>query len=107
MRNACCEMRPEYNKARRKARVTSIIKAYGDTTGVTFVNAAEYQDGHRFAAATTKGSSLKHAASIVTQNAEAAEDIALKRAMFEIFSFASVFPAGRTSLGMITSISAA
>ncbi|KAG0423072.1 hypothetical protein HPB47_001125 [Ixodes persulcatus] len=50
---------------------------YGDTTGVTFVDAAEYQDGHRFAAATTVGGSLKRAASIVTQNAETAEEVAI------------------------------
>ncbi|KAG0442879.1 hypothetical protein HPB47_015526 [Ixodes persulcatus] len=70
-------MHPEYNKERRKARAASLIKAYGDTTGVTFVDAAEYQDGHRFAAATTVGGSLKHAASIVTQNAETAEEVAI------------------------------
>ncbi|KAL1460346.1 hypothetical protein MTO96_043352 [Rhipicephalus appendiculatus] len=69
-------MHPEYNKERQKARAASLIKAHGDTNGVTFVDAAEYQDGHRFAAATTQGGSLKHAASIVTQNAETAEEVA-------------------------------
>ncbi|KAH7982362.1 hypothetical protein HPB52_004276 [Rhipicephalus sanguineus] len=75
-------MHPEY-KERRKARVASLIKAYGDTTGVTFVDAAEYQDGHRFAAATTQGGSLRHAASIVTQNAETAEEVAIALAALD------------------------
>lgn len=76
-------MHPEYNKERRKARAASLIKAYGDTTGVTFVDAAEYQDGHRFAAATTQGGSLRHAASIVTQNAETAEEVAIALAALD------------------------
>ncbi|KAG0418671.1 hypothetical protein HPB47_004665 [Ixodes persulcatus] len=76
-------MHPEYNKERRKARAASLIKAYGDTTGVTFVDAAEYQDGHRFAAATTIGNSLKRAASIVTQNAETAEEVAIALATLD------------------------
>ncbi|KAL1424573.1 hypothetical protein MTO96_020041 [Rhipicephalus appendiculatus] len=76
-------MHPEYNKERRKARAASLIKAHGDTTGVTFVDAAEYQDGHRFAAATTQGGSLKHAASIVTQNAETAEEVAIALAALD------------------------
>ncbi|KAG0439001.1 hypothetical protein HPB47_016788 [Ixodes persulcatus] len=56
---------------------------YGDTTGVTFVDAAEYQYGHRFAAATTVGGSLKRAASIVTQNAETAEEVAIALATLD------------------------
>ncbi|KAG0432491.1 hypothetical protein HPB47_020799 [Ixodes persulcatus] len=76
-------MHPEYNKERRKARAASLIKAYGDTTGVTFVDAAEYQDGHRFAVATTVGGSLKRAASIVTQNAETAEEVAIALAALD------------------------
>ncbi|KAG0413462.1 hypothetical protein HPB47_009384 [Ixodes persulcatus] len=76
-------MHPEYNKEGRKARAASLIKAYGGTTGVTFVDAAEYQDGHRFAAATTVGGSLKRAASIVTQNAERAEEVAIALATLD------------------------
>ncbi|KAG0435542.1 hypothetical protein HPB47_018424 [Ixodes persulcatus] len=76
-------MHPEYNKKRRKARAASLIKAYGDTTGVPFVDAAEYQDGYRFAAATTVGGSLKRAASIVTQNAETAEEVAVALATLD------------------------
>ncbi|KAG0413581.1 hypothetical protein HPB47_009273 [Ixodes persulcatus] len=76
-------MHPEYNKERRKARAASLIKAYGDTTGVTFVDAAEYQDGHRFAVATTVGGSLKRAASIVTQNSETAEEVAIALAALD------------------------
>ncbi|CAN7988159.1 unnamed protein product [Ixodes pacificus] len=70
-------MHPDYNKERRKVRAASLIKAYCDTTGVTFVDAAEYQNGHRCAAATTVGGSLKRAVSIVTQNAETAEEVAI------------------------------
>ncbi|KAL1470574.1 hypothetical protein MTO96_040349 [Rhipicephalus appendiculatus] len=76
-------MNPEYNKELRKARAASLIKAHGDTTGITFVDAAEYQDGHRFAAATTQGGSLKHAASIVTRNAATAEEVAIALAALD------------------------
>ncbi|KAL1473176.1 hypothetical protein MTO96_038868, partial [Rhipicephalus appendiculatus] len=76
--------RPEKeDKKSGKARAASLIKAHGDTSGVTFVDGAEYQDGHRFAAATTQGGSLKHAASIVTQNAETAEEVAIALAALD------------------------
>ncbi|KAH7982506.1 hypothetical protein HPB52_005424 [Rhipicephalus sanguineus] len=76
-------MHPEYNNERRKARAAPLVKAYGDTTGVTFADATEYQDGHCFAATTTQGGSLRHAASIVTHKAETAEEVAIALAALD------------------------
>nr|XP_054923547.1 uncharacterized protein LOC129383211 [Dermacentor andersoni]XP_054923548.1 uncharacterized protein LOC129383211 [Dermacentor andersoni] len=77
-------MHPEYNHARRTARATVLTKSLTRHDGVSFVDAAEYPHGTRFAAVTTRGGSLHHAISLVTPHAEEAEEVAIALATLDL-----------------------
>lgn len=76
-------MHPEYNHARRTARATVLTKSLTRHDGVSFVDAAEYPHGTRFAAVTTREGSLHHAISLVTPHAEEAEEVAIALATLD------------------------
>lgn len=73
---------PTYNQGRRQARAVALLKDHGKQKGARFVDAAEYQDGRRYAAAVVDtGGKLVYSASVRSRHAEVAEEVAIALAI--------------------------
>lgn len=76
---------PEYNRGRRLARATAILKRIDmEADNVSFVDAAAYRNNQAFAAvAVSSAQQTLNSATILTRNPEVAEQVAIAIAMLD------------------------